>query len=216
MPTTELSRDELIKLNMACNGDQTFPLSVAEMDYCFKRLRNDRLSVGDIAKKLGVRINDVMRWEQAGRALEGRPAVAPGSAPVTTYAIPGRDLGSAKVVNSSSNRPESIEDLLRRAKATGTPALGKLVDKVRDNVEAIRMGLEEDSAKAEARAEVARLEKELAEARARLQAAGGAKAVKTADFSAVRKWAQEAGLPVQPTGRISKKIVDRYNEAMAS
>jgi hypothetical protein len=74
---TELTIEEKAKLNGVYHGDKTLPLTVAEMDYCFKRLRNERLPNAEIAKKLGVPLHDVVRWVVAGRALEGRGGAKP-------------------------------------------------------------------------------------------------------------------------------------------
>lgn len=110
------------------------------------------------------------------------------------------------------NRRPPLADLI----AHDDPKVARLAAKAYDAMNALDAALADYNGKAAARARVAELEKQLAEAKAALRGKPTTKPAPQAapakvDYRAVRAWAEANGYDVPKVGRISD---DAYDEAM--
>lgn len=126
--------------------------------------------------------------------------------------------------------PGTIDALLARAdKLTGpgTARVTRAAKKVRDAATALEQALagvehrkraaaREAAAKAKARAEVERLQRELAAAKKRLKGSAPSSAKDaTSDAARIRAWARDNGITCPPVGRIPAAVREQYEQAHA-
>lgn len=105
--------------------------------------------------------------------------------------------------------------LLQAGLAHEDQRIRRAAEKAKAAIDRLSGLVREYDAKAEARAEVGRLERELAEAKAALR---GPKAKATPggiDAKAVRAWAATQGITVPPRGRIPADVLARYTARAA-
>jgi len=155
------------------------------------------------------------------------------AAPARSPAKPGPPVVAAKSPTptptpTSTRISQSYESLLTRAEETGVPRLTRLVNRIRELAGELRNGLAIIDAERETRERIARLEQELAEARAVLRgkklppvASPGKTRTRTPRPTApigngpparvYREWAQANGIACPAFGRIPTDVVKMYN-----
>jgi len=163
---------------------------------------------------------------------EGRPLpkTTPGAAPTPTPAAPRPATTSPSSVTSPDARPvgapDEIRVLLNTGKTHTSKRIQKAADRVFDAIGHLRDLLAEDqeknaarraeeAQKAAARAEIQRLEKALADAKAKLR--GGSKPVATTldvdnsvSAAQLRAWAKTNGIDVPDRGPIPTDVREQY------
>lgn len=122
-----------------------------------------------------------------------------------------RLANGARVVN------DPIIALLDKADQSGRATLARKADRVRDLLAEIKTGVElaahENEARRQAQAEVERLQRELAEARAILRGGKTVTASSGPDPKAVRAWAAANDVECPAMGRVPRAVVDAYQAA---
>jgi Lsr2 len=241
---SELTQEEKIRANRACNGDKTVTLSKDEATYCLKRMRADGKLSSEIAKVLGLSAFDIDRWIIAGRALGGRPASKPPESgeelPQTiSEKIQNRDRFEVTsedplefVKLPAEAPPPQVEEIAPGQITAATPRTH--IAPTADPLIAAALDVRRTAtACAEAErahhAAVERLQDEIsavrfpdAESVFAQELAAEESAVlaydpsEKVDLAAVRTWAQEQGIPVSPVGRIKAEVIERYREAVGS
>lgn len=103
-----------------------------------------------------------------------------------------------------------LTDLERRA---DTPAAQRLAEKARTAYDVLLSQVRSDEASAEARAEVQRLEAELAAAQARLRKTTRPGATAKSGAAVVRAWARENGIRVPERGVLPAEVRQAYEKA---
>lgn len=214
-----------------------------------KHLANDR-TPAFVAAAIGADETDVqqlldeygpdkerLRWsidelERQARAAE-RAAIPPASRPGIQ---PTRTTPTPRPVHvAQPSEPGTIDALLVRAdkiaEFSGTARVRRAAKKVRDAATALeealagveerkRAAAREAAAKAKARAEVERLERELAEAKARLKGstpatpkAKDATSSTTSAAARIRAWARDNGITCPAVGRVPAAVREQYENA---
>lgn len=136
---------DLVAVERACAGDTSVALNRAEAAEAHRRLRDAGKSIRQIADVLGTAERNVDRWNNGHtRPISRRPGGA-------------------------MNDDTSIDALLTRAARSDSARIRAAAHKVQDAVQRLRDAYIEDESKREARERVARLEAELAAAKAALR-----------------------------------------------
>jgi hypothetical protein len=134
-----------------------------------------------------------------------------------------RAFAADKSEHRSPPSSRSVEALIETGLAHDQAKVRQAAGRAVKAVEALRELVDNDKERREAEAEVERLTKQLAEAKARLRsprsvATGGA--LRTGrnqeNREQVRAWAREQGIPVRDKGAISVKIMREYEAALGS
>lgn len=117
-----------------------------------------------------------------------------------------------------ARKPEPLLQLLDEADASDRASHRRKADRIRALLSELRADLEADRERQEqareARAEVERLSRELAEAKARLRG-GPAPKPSIGDARTIREWAAEHGVEVPATGRVPKSVREAYESAQS-
>lgn len=138
-----------------CRGDRTVTLNRAEAFAAFALLEQAGMSAAEIATRLGVTARTVDRWRN-GHVVD-------------PYGLPG--------VVMTTPTPDTIGLLLEQASGHGSPKVQRLAGRIEGLLDDLRGLIKASEAQEETRQEVARLERQLAEAKAKLR--GGTVAVRT-------------------------------------
>lgn len=218
----------------------------------------DRDTIGDIARHHGYPDPDKLNWAVdilTKKQEEAEKASIPTSAHVPQPAARPATTSPSSVTSPDARPvqgPDEIRVLLNTAKAHPSKRIQAAADRVFDNLDKLRTLIRDDqekhaerrkaeAEKAAARAEVERLERQLAEAKAKLrgktaspQSPGGRTAsesgqlasvrggglVTTADLDAlgttskeVRTWAHDNDVECPDTGRLPSRVLDAWKTA---
>ena len=130
----------------------------------------------------------------------------------------GQDPRRARIVLEEDALTRGLSWLFGRAAASTSARIRAAGDRARQQIAALRGLLDEDARFAEARARVAHLEAELAEARKALQGAGSstAKPRGESDAKKVRDWARKKGIAVPAKGRVPAAVFQAYEQEATS
>lgn len=127
--------------------------------------------------------------------------------------LSGSDRKRARLAQGERTVTDPIITLLDRADECGRAALSRKADRVRDLLAEIRTGIDlaehEERAKREAREEVERLSRELAEAKARLR---GAPTIDGPSAAAIREWAKANAVECPAMGRVPAAVREAYDQ----
>lgn len=115
---------------------------------------------------------------------------------------------AGKATGPGAAKVKAAAEKLRKAHWALTTELEKLEERKREAAQA-------EAARAKARAEVERLEKELAAAKARLGKSTAKSKPDAAESKRIREWAKAHGIPVASVGVIRTDVVDAYRQATA-
>jgi len=156
--------DDLIDemaVELAMEGDTDVPLTAKEMKAAWRRLEAPNLDASEIADLLGITPRTVFRWRQGMTPVSrpGRSArlVATGAiATVTTPPIQPSPPAQTLEVRLAEGRKSQLKSVQQAAK------------RANEAPERFRQVEQEERGKAAARAGIARLERELREAKAKL------------------------------------------------
>lgn len=135
-----------VAVDRRCAGDHTVPLNRAEAARAFERLEQRGLSAQEIGDALGVTQRTVVRWRNGAAT----PISLRGETTMTTP--------------SASPLARLLED----AAGHGSARVRRLAERIESQLDDLRALIAQDVEKEKARQEVARLERELAAAKARL------------------------------------------------
>ena len=114
---------------------------------------------------------------------------------------------------------DTITELIERGQDHASKRVQTAADRAEEAIEKLRELLDAEDAKAETVAEITRLERELAEARARLRPRRQQTATATptrVDNKAIRAWAKAEGIDCPDRGRVPQRVVDAYTHQQAS
>jgi hypothetical protein len=178
------------------------------------------LRIDRIADLVGVDRRTVTHYaHQLGYRITAQGTAQPiGAAPMTLTPQP------SSVATANGPRPRMPLSTLAAALVELRHHVDKKVARratvAHDKVAGLLAAVHEYDSKAEARAEVERLEQQLREAKARL-GRGNPKPTKTVapeglDYKAVRAWCAANGVQCAATGRVPKAAVDAYLAAQAA
>lgn len=143
----ELGEDiDQVAVDRRCAGDHTVPLNRAEAAQAFERLEQRGLSAQEIGDALGVTQRTVVRWRNGAAT----PISLRGETTVTTPTA------------------SPLGRLLEDAAGHGSARVRRLAERIESQLDDLRALIAQDAEKEKARQVVARLEKELAAAKARL------------------------------------------------
>ena len=163
----------------------------------------------DVATELQEPLNDVLavwhRLRKEPASEQARPA-----APIRAVPTPA--------TNPPDTQPAPPgHELVARGLMSGDKRISHQAAKVQAGLDRLREQLEQHEAKVAAHAEVQRLERKLAEAKAKLhgrpQSSGGSKATPGVDYKTVRAWCRANGIDCSPVGVLPARIVDQWREA---
>lgn len=171
-------------------------------DSSIARRLADGAKVDDVAAAFGVPRKDVMDagFDHGLRYVEGRDVF--------------ELTDKARTMLRSAPAPAPKRGPITVGLACPDPKVRRAAEKARDAVDRLRDLLAQWEDRAAARAEVERLETELAAAKARLTGRPAAPATDRApDNSEVRAWAEAAGVPCPARGRIPGTVRDAYDAA---
>lgn len=136
-----------------------------------------------------------------------------GRDPAGTHDKPNR-----RRLMSIDTSPDQIATLLSEADKSTRARTRKRAERIRSLVAELGFLLsaerDEDQFKESARKEVEKLERKLAEAKARLR--GGSEATGSSDAKEIRAWAAEVGLDCPSRGRIPEVVRSAYDEREAA
>lgn len=195
-------------------------------------------AVREVARHYGYPDTKKLAWaadivakkiDDADRALpESTTPTAPRPAPVAARPTPPPP-------ETPLTRPDEIRVLINTGKGHDSKRIQAAADKVLDAVDRLRTLIDEDQAKhaerrardaekAAARAEIERLEKQLAAAKAKLRGGSAPKAptglVTSEDLAAlgvtskqVRAWANEHDVDCPTSGRLPSRVLDAWRAA---
>lgn len=160
-------------------------------------------SVGDIANEHHLSAEYVrealtrlarMDRQEAGRVLRDRDSpTRPAGAPVASW-----------------------EDLLAAGESHAQARIQALAGKARALLTTLRTVLDEEQRTAAAKARVAELEQQLAQARAEAGVSRPLTVAKNPDAKAARAWAAKKGVPCPPRGRVPQEVMDAYHQDQAA
>jgi hypothetical protein len=162
----------------------------------------------------------------SGVKLVQEPTRAPATTPFPRSTV----TTTAAALLPTDSTPDLITSLLNTGKASGSKRIRNLANRILDDVDKLRglITAEQETAaanerearqKAEARAEVERLKKQLAAAQAKLRPATttprqtAAKVATGATAKDIRAWAAANGIHCNPVGRPHRSVVDAYTAA---
>jgi transcriptional regulator with XRE-family HTH domain len=192
--------DEIaVELRMA--GDRRVALNPKEAYAAFSGLEAKGLSAGEIAERLGVAARTVVRWRNGH-----------------TDTIRLRGASSMTTPSTSSASPLAL--LLEEASGHGSKRVRRLAEKIEGHLDDLRALIAQDAEKEQARQEVIRLERALAEAKAKLRGgtvtaitASGTKRTRNVDPLPCRK-----GCGASSAGAAGRSAHERHctYEAVAS
>jgi hypothetical protein len=199
-----------IAVQRAVEGDRGVRLTAGEMAEAFGRLQQERdgqgnfLSDAEIAEVLGVDRRSIQRWKNGDSAPIGRAGRPVDVRPREVETTP------------TAERDDSIDGLLRHAATMKSAKVKTALDRVNRTVATLRILIDSESKNLQARAEIERLEKELAAARAKLKGPGrrygpmpGVVGVSLRD---VWDWAVTQGYE-RKRGRPNNLLIKAYKEA---
>lgn len=106
---------------------------------------------------------------------------------------------------------DTLVALLDRAKRNPSKRIQNAAKRAEDAVQSVRDLMAEDAGKAEARERVARLERELRDAKAALRKPTSARPA--VDAKAVRAWAKDNGVDCPAVGRVPAPVVEAFHAA---
>ncbi len=110
--------------------------------------------------------------------------------------------------------PRTNDELIAWGAAHPSSRVQALAGKASASLNELKKAYEQAGKVADAEARIKRLRAQLANAEADLAAAKGTKPKASArpsvDYAAVRAWAAKQGIPVGPTGRPKREVVDAY------
>lgn len=129
-----------------CAGDRTVTLNRAEAYAAFARLELAGMSASEIGDRLGTTPRTVARWRGGHH---------------TAYGLPG--------VSMTTPTASGIGLLLEQASGHGSSKVQRLGNKIEGLLDDLRALIKASEAQEETRQEVARLERQLAEAKAKLR-----------------------------------------------
>jgi hypothetical protein len=125
----------------------------------------------------------------------------------------GRELAAAIHAPAEASPPEPVDGVLAligTAQLSGRQSTRTLAERLLRLISDVGEAVRAETAQADARAEVERLELALAEARERAKFRGNPPPKADADSRTVREWAAVNGLTVSSTGKVPQRIVDAY------
>lgn len=135
-----------IAVERRVSGNRTVALNTAEAFEAFSRLEVKGMSASEIAERLGVTQRTVVRWRN-------------GHTDTTR-------LRGASTMTTPTTSPLAL--LLEQASAHGNKRVRRLAEKIEGHLSDLRTLITEDADREKQRQEVARLERQLAEAKAKL------------------------------------------------
>ena len=234
MTTVEQSESDVdeVAVQRAVEGDINVRLTVTELREALARLEDEGLPDETISTTLGVTRRSIVRWRASGGPTEGRlgdPQASARWSPQSRAAATSR--GSAPAPPSVS----SLDALLQTAHrlASDAPAVKKALDRALTAIDNLKTAIDDTAVKASARAEVARLEAALTEAKARLRGSPASPSPSTegerarsqtivsdwnqpkqragsaVPYAEVNRWLRSQGIPTG-RGRPPRDLVDRY------
>jgi hypothetical protein len=119
-----------------------------------------------------------------------------------------------QLVQATPDAPRTNDELIAWGAAHPSSRIQALAGKASASLNDLKKAYEQAGKVADAEARIKRLRAQLANAERDLAAAKGVKPKTTAgpavDYTAVRAWAAEQGIPVGPTGRPKREVVDAY------
>lgn len=174
--STRLVLDDIddIAVELACDGQRSGVLNRGERHEAIRRMNTRGYSDELIAHHIGCTARTVLRDRQA----LGIPAVPP------ERVIDMADLGLTSATSVTYAPPvravkRSYGELLEDASAHGAARVRNLGSRIENDLEKLRALLALDDEKAQVRAEVERLERELAAAKAKLRGRASVEAAST-------------------------------------
>lgn len=167
----------------------------------------------EVADELIEPLNNVIRvWNR----IRKENGIGQGAALAPTP-MPARPVAVSDAL--ANGKPAfAPHELVARGLTSGEKRIERAAARAQAALDALRDLLDEHEAQAAARAEVAKLEKRLAEARAKLRGGGSkskqAKAsVATLDSKVVRAWARNNNVECPDVGRVPRRVVEAYWKA---
>jgi hypothetical protein len=199
--------------------------------------RLDRSTVVDIGSHHGYPHPEKLKRaaEILQNNLDTQRTALPQGTPDTSVRVTRPAASSPSSVTTPDARPTSGPDeiriLLNTAKAHPSKRIQKAADKVFDDLDRLRALIREDeeknaerrkaeAQKAAARAEVKRLEEQLAAAKAKLRGTTPPAAAATDSggptAAEIRLWAADNNVPCPNTGRVPAAVREQYDQAHAA
>jgi len=211
-----------IAVERALEGDTTVPLTADEQNAVWQRLEADDCSAEEIAQVLGISSKTVVRWRTGfstpiGR--KGRPgALPPKLSDVLATPVPATpEAPTPTPTPAPAPAPAPSLSLVAQALRHDSKQIRTAGQRAKEQLNKLQALIDADAGKAAARAEVARLEAQLAEAKRRLKGSvPPTPAASTPEVSGadVWAWAKKHGYHVKP-GRPPKELIERYREAQS-
>ncbi|MGY1773535.1 hypothetical protein [Blastococcus sp. SYSU D00813] len=175
-----------IAVERACKGDRAIRLNRAEVAAAVRLCERRGLSDNQTAELLGITARSVIRIRHGETDLP--------------YSRRGTPMDSTK-------------DKIAAARQSKVPQVRRAAEKAAKALTELDAVLAEWDAKEQALERIAELERELAEAKAKLHGGKPAKATGSGVHAQARAWARQQGIAVPAIGLVSRDILDAWRQA---